>query len=106
MKKLIFLSLIGLSGCTTIHFTNGPQVENSTIREQWHHITLNELVEVSPPMDLDYNCADHEWDSVTIERTFLNGVVGVLAQPVLGLSLYSPLTVTYRCRPPLQQPSN
>lgn len=102
MKKLILLCLIGLSSCSTIHFTNGPQVENTVVREQWHHITLNELVEISPPMNLDYNCADQEWDTVTIERSFLNGFVGATLQPLSGLSLYSPWTIRYHCRPPLQ----
>lgn len=105
MKKFILIFLVGLSGCSTIHFTNGPQVENTVVREQWHHFTLNDLVEISPPMNLDYNCANQEWDTVTIERSFMNGFVSVFSQPLTGVSLYSPWTIRYHCRTPLQDKS-
>lgn len=105
IKKFMLVSLIALSGCSTIHFANGPQVEDTVVREQWHHNTLNDLVEISPPMNLTYNCANQEWDTVTIERSFLNGFVGFFTQAVDGLSFYSPWTIRYHCRDPLESMS-
>ena len=101
MKRFILLLTAGLTGCSTIHFTNGPQMEETIVREQLHHITLNDLVEISPPMNVTYNCASQEWDTVTIERTFINGFVGAFTQAFQGLSIYSPWTIRYHCRDPL-----
>lgn len=98
MKKLILALTVALSGCSTIHFVNGPQVKDTVIREQTHHLTLNGMVEISPPVDLNYNCANQEWDTVTTERTFINGFVSFFSQGIGGLSLYSPWTVRYHCR--------
>ena len=105
MKKVIVAIAVMLSGCSTLHFTNGPQVqvEETVVREQWHHLTLNDLVEVSPPMDINYNCANQQWDTITIERSFLNGLIAALANPTGSVSIYSPWTIRYRCRESIDQ---
>ena len=99
MKKItLLIGIFLLPACSTLHFTNGPQFDQTVVREQWHHLTLNDLVEISPPMDVTYNCATQQWDTLTIERTFLNGVAGIVSQPVTGVSFYSPWTIRYSCR--------
>ena len=98
MKKLGILSYLLLSGCHTLHFTNGPQMDETIVREQTHHLTLNDLVEVSPPMDIKYSCATQQWDTITIERTFLNGLIAGLTKSAGPVSLYSPWTIRYKCR--------
>lgn len=91
----ILLSAMTLSSCTTMEFVNGPKMENTVIREAWHHQGLNGLIEFSKPLDLDYHCDQQQWDSVTIEKTFFNNVAG-LSYPYL--TLYSPWTIVYECR--------
>lgn len=98
MKKYIVLLSLFATGCSTLHFTNGPQVEQTVVREQLHHITLNDLVEISPPMDINYNCANQQWDTITVERTFINGLVAALTWPSGAGTLYSPWTIRYSCR--------
>ena len=68
------------------------------MREQWHHLAINGLIEISPPMDINYNCANQQWDTVTMERTFLNGVASVTSQ---YFTLYSPWAIIYECRDPI-----
>ncbi len=102
MKKImIVVSYLSLSACSTMHFTNGPQIEQTVVREQWHHLTFNALIEMSPPLDLQYNCGQQQWDTVTIEQTFLNGFVSTVSQPFPYISLYTPWTITYSCREPI-----
>jgi hypothetical protein len=100
MNKLILIlfatqSLLLLSSCSTIHFVNGPEMEDTVNREVWHHSALNGLIEVSPPFDVDYSCDDKQWDSITIERSFLN-YIATASTPYI--SIYSPWIIFYECR--------
>lgn len=78
-----------------MHFVNGPEAEDSVVRESWHHIALNGLIEVSAPLDIDYVCDDKQWDTVTIEQSFLNSLATISST---YFSLYSPWTIFYECR--------
>ena len=97
MKKSLVstLSIFLLSGCSTIHFVNGPELDDTVIREEWHHTALNGLIEISPPVNISYNCDNKQWDTITIERSFLNGLASLPAQ---YLSIYAPWSVYYECR--------
>lgn len=96
MRLLTILPYVFLfSSCSTMEFVNGPKMENTIIRESWHHQGLNGLIEFSKPLDLDYHCADQQWDSVTIEKTVFN-TLAELSYPYI--SLYAPWTIVYECR--------
>lgn len=99
MFRLILAMLYMLSaGCSTINFVNGPQMENSVEREQWHHIALLGLIELSRPMDVTYNCATQQWDTITVEKSFFNSLADA-SWPYV--SIYSPMSIVYKCREPL-----
>lgn len=97
LPMLAFLS-VGLMGCHTLHFVNGPQMEETVVREKWHHLAINGLIEISPPFDIEYNCANQQWDTITTEKTFLNVLAGVSTEYV---SIYSPWSMVYACREPI-----
>lgn len=92
------MACLWLSACSTMHFINGPQMEDTVVREQWHHLAINGIFEISPPMNLTYNCGKQQWDTVTVERTFLNGLASLSSQ---YLTVYSPWAIVYECRDPI-----
>jgi len=64
-----------------MNFVNGPQMDQYVEREQWHHLALFGLIELSRPMDVSYNCANQQWDTVTVEKvssTVLPMLVGLM----------------------------
>ncbi len=87
---------LALSACSTMTFVNGPEMDETVEREQWHHLGINGMIEYSPPMNVVYNCANQQWDSVTVELSFFNAIASVSPWP--PLSLYSPWTIIYECR--------
>ncbi len=95
---LLFLS-VQLGACSTMNFVNGPEMEETVEREKWHHLGLNGVVEYSPPMNLKYNCGQQQWDTATVELSFFNGIASF--SPWVPLSIYSPWTVIYECREPI-----
>lgn len=104
MAKLIRLVLVALSAqllvaCSSMKFVNGPELEETVEREKWHHLGFNGVVEYSPPVDLEYNCANQQWDSATVELSFFNALAAV--SPWVPLSIYNPWTVIYECREPI-----
>ena len=74
MNKTIILSILLLSGCTTINFENGAASNKEYTSEKWHHNVVLGLIEVSDPVDLEKECANKEWDTVQTEVSFLNGL--------------------------------
>lgn len=94
----ILLSL-PLAACSTMKFVNGPEMEDTVEREEWHHLGLNGIVEYSRPMDVDYKCDRQQWDSVTVEYSFFNALASVTT--VAPISIYSPWTIIYECRDPI-----
>jgi len=94
-KILALIACAFVTSCSTMNFVNGPKMSDTVIREQWHHLALNGVIEISEPMDINYNCASQQWDSLTIERTFLNHVA---SSTWPYLALYSPWSIVYECR--------
>jgi len=95
MKLLILSACLFFSACSTMTFVNGPKLDETVVREQWHHLMFMGLIELSEPMDVEYNCGNQQWDSITIERTFLNGIANSL---IWYINVYSPWSITYECR--------
>lgn len=99
MKNILLLILCVLTmGCSTMHFVNGPHIEDTVTREQWHHLGVNGLIEFSKPMNVEYNCGKQQWDTITVERTFLNGLASLSSY---YSALYSPWAIVYECRDPI-----
>lgn len=96
MKLIISSFLLAvLCGCSTMNFVNGPELGDTVKREQWHHLAIGSLVEVSKPFDVDYHCDDKQWEKISVKLTLPN----VLANSTLPyFSLYSPWTIEYECR--------
>ena len=95
----ILLLSYQLAACSTMKFVNGPEMEETVEREQWHHIGINGIVEYSKPMNIEYNCAKQQWDTVTVELSFWNAIASVSPWPYV--SLYTPWTIIYECREPI-----
>ncbi len=99
MKQLLAASAcLLINACSTMEFINGPKMDETVVREKWHHLGVNGLIEFSSPMNVDYHCDQKQWDSVTIERTFVNGLA-TYSWPYL--TIYSPWTIVYECREPV-----
>lgn len=98
MKLFVVCICLLMGGCSTMKFVNGPKMEETVVREQWHHLGLNGIFEFSRPMDVDYNCASQQWDTITVEQTFFTTLASV-SSPYF--SLYSPWAIIYECREPI-----
>lgn len=87
-SSMIFI-LLGLlvSGCTTIHFDNGPAPNKPPQVSKWHHNFAFALYEGSSPVNLKEECKDKDWQSIKTEMSFLNvpssGLVNVTAGAVM-----------------------
>lgn len=97
MNKLLLsvMAMVMLNSCSTVHFVNGPEMDDTVIREKWHHTAINGLIEISPPLDIAYSCDDKQWDTITIEKSFLNSLATFSSS---HFSLYSPWSIYYQCR--------
>lgn len=97
--SLIASFVASVTACSTIHFVNGPILDDETIveREQWHHLGLNGLIEFSKPFDLNYNCHKQQWDSITVEKTLFNSLAS-LSFAEFPISIYAPWSIRYSCR--------
>ncbi len=99
--KILSLALLIplLSACHTMHFKKAASSPTSNIDivgqdfDNWHHIGIISLVEFSEPISTkNQNCSS--WSSVTVQRSFLPGLVGSL--PYVGY-LYSPWDAYMNC---------
>jgi hypothetical protein len=100
MKKIIAISAILLSGCTTIHFDRSNTLQLDAVeKEQWHHNIVFSVIEASDPVDLKEVCGEQEWTSVKTEFTFLNWGSAFLLDTVTKspIPLWTPKTVTTSC---------
>lgn len=96
MKKILIITAILLSGCTTIHFDRNANLDlNASKTEKWHHNAILALVEVSDPVNLEQECGDQEWSSVKTELSFVNGLVSGLVNFVVPV--WYPKTVEVSC---------
>lgn len=93
MKRVVVLTalLVGLGGCSTLHFDNGDRSTDYTYRE-WHHDGILDLVEFSPPVDMRGRCGGNDWRSVKVEKSFTNGLADAVSY-----NFYDGWTVEYAC---------
>ena len=97
MKNILIVGLILLSGCTSIHFDNGPQTAVAQANEnKWHHNFLFSLYEGSDAVDLAAECQQKEWVSVKTELTAANIFSSVIVN-FLG-PIWYPKTVEVTCQ--------
>jgi hypothetical protein len=97
--KIILLSLVCVaffSGCSTIHFDKGAQVNSNQTTQLWHHNFAFSLHEGSPVIDLQKECGNAPWASVKTELTFINGLASG-AVNMLG-PIWYPKTVEVSCK--------
>ena len=95
MKKIVLIVSFILSSCSTMHFTNTDlkaNNKNSQNLESWHHNAIVGLVEISSPVGLDQICKEGTWQSVTVEESFINGLV-----EMISYNMWNPRTVTINC---------
>ncbi|OPX55587.1 hypothetical protein SAMN02745127_01448 [Oceanospirillum multiglobuliferum] len=99
LRLVLLVVSLPLTACSTMNFVNGPEMEDTVERETWHHLGLSGVVEYSPPLDVSYSCANQQWDTVTVELSGFNVIASY--SPWLPLSIYSPWTIIYECREPI-----
>lgn len=103
MKKLIgtlaaSALMVGLSGCSTIVFTNGADVETSARNyDLWHHNVALSLYEYSDPVAPEAYC-DTGWGTVTVEKDLIRGFVGSLDNAIIPfVDIWDPWAVYINC---------
>jgi len=99
-KIIIALMLIPLlSACHTMKFKQSPSSPVVDVGiagddfDKWHHIGVFSLVEFSKPITTK-NQGCTSWNSVTVQRSFLPGLVSSL--PYIGI-FYSPWDAYMHC---------
>jgi hypothetical protein len=96
MRLWILLLVLFQAGCNSVTFVQYEQEGEQRKTKHWHHGTLNGLVEISRPLNLNDICNGKAWNTVKTEVTFWNGLVASLV-PTKGLSLYTPWTNEVEC---------
>ena len=93
MNRVVVLIalLIGAGGCSTLHFDNGEAGPDYTYRE-WHHDGILDLVEFSPPVDMRARCDGNDWQSVKVEKSFVNGLADAVSY-----NFYDGWTIEFSC---------
>ncbi len=97
-KSFLLLSMLSISGCTTIHFDNGPQnpTDKTMSIEQWHHNFAGGIYEGSKPVNLEKSCEGKTWNSVQTQLSVMNNIASGLVN-VVG-PIWYPKTVTIACK--------
>ena len=95
MKNLGLIILFAfLTGCSTITFVKSDKTSSRVLKtDQWHHIGIAGLVEFSEPVDLKKQCRRRNWQSITVEKGFLAGLIGGFTS-----NLYTPWNVEISCK--------
>lgn len=96
--KIFILAIISLNlgACSTMNFVNGPVTGDTVKREQWHHLALASLIELSKPFDAKYYCDDKQWEKLTVKLTPSNVFATAAFTPYA--TIYNPWTIEYQCR--------
>jgi hypothetical protein len=86
--------VLALSGCFRTTVKNGEPVAAAAVEwnERWHDGLVFGLTELSGPYDLSRLCP-RGWAEIHTETPLLQGLVTVLT-----LNIYTPQSVTIRCR--------
>lgn len=91
-KSFASLGLLSLlTGCGTMNFVNGVNIDDTVKREQWHHSGLFDLIEFSSPLKIKYLCDNKQWNRITVEKSFAN----IMAS---SIHVYTPWVAYYDCR--------
>ncbi|WP_189398960.1 Bor/Iss family lipoprotein [Arenicella chitinivorans] len=93
----VAFALCVLSGCSTIEFVQHEQSVESKSVNRWHHSTLNGMVEISKPLNIESICGKRAWTTVTTEFTLLNALPVVLVPSTSLVSFYSAWTNKVNC---------
>lgn len=96
-KLLSVLTVVLVSGCTTIHFDKGEPTQAKKTTQLWHHNFALSLYEGSSVVDLSKECTSSEWSSVKTELTFINGLSSGVINNTVG-PLWYPKTVEISCK--------
>lgn len=91
------MALCLLSGCSTIQFVQHEQAIDTTTVNRWHHSTLNGMVEISKPLNIQSICDKKAWTTITTEFTFLNALPVILVPSTSMVSFYSAWTNKVSC---------
>ena len=91
LSALAFAALT-LTGCSVMHFKNGPVEATGRTSERWHHSVGYALYELSGPLDMTKLCADKSWSMVTTQESVATGVAGMV-----GGAIWNPQLVLYTC---------
>ncbi len=86
-----------LSGCSTIQFVQHEQAMEVSTINRWHHSTLNGMVEVSKPLNVQTICGNKAWTTITTEFTFYNALPVILVPSTSLVSFYSAWTNKVQC---------
>ncbi len=98
VRKFLSLQFVMLlTGCGTIHFTQGQQFNSGVKHSALHHAAIMEIIEISPPVNPRKVCGVKEWQQVTIEKSFWNGFLPTLILNPPFINLYGVWTVTTAC---------
>jgi len=94
LKITVILSFVLASaGCHKMQIHNGPRAELTSFEQgEWHHDGVVGLVEFSPPMDLSKQCPGGTWQSVQVQRSFIQGLVQAIT-----FGLYTPWDTNVQC---------
>jgi hypothetical protein len=97
MRSALLAALVLSTGCYKMNYVNGSASGGSpAYTEDWHHIIIFGLVELSDPIALDKVCPNG-WAKVHNERSFENGLV-TWALSIIGLGwVYGPHATTVWC---------
>lgn len=99
----IFMSILALcflSGCGTIQFVQHEQAGKRASVNRWHHLTLNGMVEISKPLNIQSICGKKAWTTITTEYTFYNALPEILIPAPPFVSFYSAWTNKVQCYEP------
>jgi len=94
------LLLCLLSGCSTIEFVQHEQAGDRDSINRWHHVTLNGMVEISKPLNVQSICGKKAWTTITTEYTFYNSLPALIIPTTPLFSLYSAWTNKVKCYEP------
>ncbi len=94
---ILGLGLLLLSGCSTIQFVQHEQAAGGKTVNRWHHSTLNGMVEISKPLNIQSICGKKAWTTVDTEFTLYNALPVILVPSTSLVSFYSAWTNKVRC---------
>ena len=99
-KRFLLLLCCSIGGCNSLTFVQNEESRPQPQSRHWHHATLNGMVEISPPLNLEQVCSGTSWNKITTEHSFYNALSELILPRFTGLSLYSSWTTEVECYSP------